>query len=252
MEIYIQLPQPYATAVVEGIRNAVPIPGWPENRSGWVYIYATDSMIREDDIPLEWRQELFNHQQYGNLKPTAALPTNALVGFVKVLCKADPRLSMWSQDDGCTYHVVNPHEFDAPLYLPFEIVSRLERLNEYLPSHKRRISNPFMLNDTGFQLSVPVNSEVFSCAMKGGTIILEKVGTIGIILQEGMQDFAKLIVTHGDYAKSFFFDAELIDEYDENHIDKKLYPSAMDPSGLTTRTQILFSCRERWMRLDDW
>ena len=242
MEVFVKVQQPEATELVKGWKNVIHIEGWQPKRGDIIVIYATDLVISDDLSPLEFRQDVINQQQYGNMPPDGELPVNALIGLVKVLCETDRRMNAWTRDEENIYHVVNALEFDSPLRLPFDICSRLTDVKDKLPSHRCSNYSPH-ISQGAIELFLPLSKENFDKASNGGTITLEYAGHIKTILEDYMDDFEVLTVNCNRQAKSFFFNAEILEERDESLTGLKKYPSALDPSGVTTRKWVQFSCR---------
>ena len=243
MEKFVKVSQPEASLLVKGSKNVIHIDGWRPQRGDILFIYATDLVISDDLSPLEFRQDVINQQQFGNLPPDGELPVNALIGLVKVLCETDRRMNVWTRDAVNIYHVVNALEFDFPLRLPYSLCCRLADVKEKVPSHRSYNSSPH-ISVGAIELSVPLSKENFVKASDGGTITLEYSGNIKTILEDYMDDFETLTVSHNRQAKSFFFNAEILEERDESLTGLKQYPSALDPSGVTTRKWVQFSCRD--------
>ena len=126
--------------------------------------------------------------------------------------------------------------------LPFDICSRLTDVKDKLPSHRCSNYSPH-ISQGAIELFLPLSKENFDRASKGGTITLEYAGHIKTILEDYMDDFEVLTVNCNRQAKSFFFNAEILEERDESLTGLKKYPSALDPSGVTTRKWVQFSCR---------
>ena len=114
----LSLSQPFATAVVKGLLNVVRTELHLE-KAQRIFIYAGEP-VTNPAMPIEWRQEVINHQLYGNLAETKDLPTYEPVGFVDVLCPAEHKSNVWTLGQpGTAYLVGNAHAFDT-LYIGCE------------------------------------------------------------------------------------------------------------------------------------
>ena len=236
--LFIQ--QPYATMIVRGLRNAIP----DEHFSRGQHIYINASVpVFNPNTPLEWLQEVINHQLFGNLPPTEDLPYGKCVGFVDVLCQADGNESRWTKTQEPTVIVTNAHVFDEPQ----SIMPRGWYDAEDIPSHQFG-ERSVMIWRHFDELCVPVNEKLYDIASQGGSVTFEMTGSLAVdtLLDNGEdQMFEKFTLSCGQRSKSFLWndDCDVVWEQDPETDDLVLYPSVYAASGKAPRARLQLSCR---------
>ena len=236
-------PQPYATMIAKGLLNAVRTRLHFE-KAHRIFIYAGEP-VTNPAMPIEWVQEVINHQLFGNLAETKDLPTNELVGFVDVLCPADPRSSVWTLDEEPAYLVGNAHAFDNPLVFLENEHDNLRGIEDFIPSHVFKPVNPFLL-DYDEELVLPVNRRLFHMAAMRQTLKFELTGLLAVTVLDDngeLKPFTKFTVINNRRAKSFLFEGEICHELTADETDLQRYPSVTSADGTTTRAQLVLSCR---------
>ena len=244
---YVALSQPGATLVAMGIRNAVRIEERLRKKTWRLYIYATKPVVNNAEFPLEWVQEAFNQEQYGNLPPIEELPVNALIGFFDwfSLSSSFEKESIWSAGtEDPVYIVCNAHMFDVPVFLPPEIIDNIDDIDELVPCHKCRPKSPHLLTFED-ELYLDVSDKNFAIASRGGSFTLEYTAAIANLLEGKLDDIKSITLLNGIKSKTFMFKADLIYDYvDDNQQNLKMYPSVLSPDGKIFRAQLMLSFDE--------
>lgn len=235
--LFIQ--QPFATMLVRGLRNGVFDDQF--SKGCRLYINALPCFMMSD-VPLEWFQAVNNHQLFGNLPPTADLPTGKCVGFVDVLDKADGTECQWTAIHEPTVLLTNAHEFDTPLGK--ELRSWYDADN--IPSHVFRFNLPYALYHDD-ELVIPVNEKLYRFASRGGNITFELTGSLaGCALENDglLRDFERFTVICGQQSKSFLWNkgCDILWEQRPNDDELVLYPSVFNKSGKAPRAKLLLTC----------
>lgn len=235
--LFIQ--QPFATMLARGLRNAV----FDDHflKGDRLFIYALPSFYMSN-TPLEWFQAVNNHQLFGNLPPTADLPTSKCVGFVDVLCKADGRESQWTAIHEPSVILTNAHEFDTP--------QRKSPGSWYdaddIPSHVFHAHQPYAFRCDN-ELVIPVNEKFYRIASKGGNISFELSGSLAVCALDDnglLKDFEKFTVICGQQSKSFLMTehCDIMWEQKPNDDELVFYPSVYNESGKAPRAKLLLTC----------
>jgi hypothetical protein len=194
------------------------------------------------DVPLEWFQAVNNHQLFGNLPPTADLPTGKCVGFVDVLAKADGTESQWAAVHEPSVLLTKAHEFDTPLGK--ELRSPYDA--DDIPSHVFHAKLPYAFRHDE-ELVIPVNEKFYRFASRGGNITFELTGTLaGCALENDglLRDFERFTVICGQQSKSFLWNkgCDILWEQRPNDDELVLYPSVFNKSGKAPRAKLLLTC----------
>lgn len=236
-------PQPYATMIAKGLLNAVRTSLHLE-KAQRIFIYAGEP-VTNPAMPIEWTQEVINHQLFGNLAETKDLPTNELVGFVDVVCPADPMSNVWTLDKKPAYLVGNAHAFDSPLVILDNKNGKVHGIEDYVPSHVFKPAHPYLL-DYDEELVLPVNRRLFYMASMRQTLKFELTGSLAVqVLDDNgeLKPFSKFTVINNRRAKSFLFEGELCYELTPDSTDLQLYPSVTSANGQKEHVQLVLSCR---------
>ena len=244
METSIKLPQPLASLLVAGAIPAVPLKARPsENRERFL-VYAT-KQVENQDLPIEWIMEAYNHAVYGNIPPLSKLPSNAIVGYVDV--KPDPYVdtSIWGK--GCheqLYKVVMPRIFNHPIPVPpfATDFARVDYFVDSLPAHfLHELNKPW---DWDYALEIPVNEDLFRSIADIGSLTLDLCGDLKrIVLDENgeLRKFEQLLLTCGNRHQEFLFHAEIVLVLDEDEAPA-LFRSLLQECGKDIRQQIQLLC----------
>lgn len=244
---YVAISQPGATLVAMGIRNAVQIEERLRKKTWRLYIYATEPVVNNAEYPLEWVQEAFNQEQYGNLPPIEELPVNALIGFFDWYSQTNSfdKESIWSAGiEDPVYIVCNAHMFDVPVFLPTEIIDNIDDIDELVPSHKCSPKTPRLLSFDD-DLMMNVSDKNFAIAARGGSIALEYTAAIAEMLEGKLDHIKTITLLNGIKSKTFKFKADLVFDYvDGSNEDLKMYPSVLSPDGKNFRAQLMLSFDE--------
>ena len=239
MNKFINLPQPYATMVVRGLRKAIPDERF--SKGDRIYINALAPKY-ELDTPLEWFQEVINHQLFGNLPPIEDLPTDKCLGFAEVLCMADGIENRWTCVPEPSVILTNCHEFDE--LQPIKPREAYEA--EDIPSH-RFYGADAHIRDFGDELVVNVNDELYAIASKGGILTFELTGSLAVccMTDEGLvKQFEKFTIMRGNRSKTFLWndDCDVEWEQDPDTDELVLYPSVFNALGKSARGWLNLSC----------
>jgi len=244
---YVALNQPGATLVAMGIRNAVQIDERLRKKTWRLFIYATEPVVNNAEYPLEWMQEAFNQELFGNLPPIEELPVNSLIGFFDYYSHTSSvdKESIWVAGlDESACIVCNAHMFDHPIMLPKEIIDNINDVDEMVPSHVCSPKQPFLLgmND---ELVIDVSDKYFAIAARGGSFSLEYSVELSNLLQEKLDDIKVITLRNGIKNKGFIFKYDLIYDYvDGSNEVYKMYPSVLTPDHKMFRAQLMLSFDE--------
>ena len=234
--LFIQ--QPFATMLVRGLRNAA----FDDHFSKGCRLFVNAlPCFMMPNVPLEWFQAINNHQLFGNLPPTADLPTGKCVGFVDVMCKADGTARQWTAIHEPTVLLANAHEFDTPQgHSP-----RSWHDADDIPSHVFHARQPHAFRDE--ELVIPVNEKFYRFATHGGNIGFELTESLAVCALDDdglLKDFDKFTVICGQQSKSFLMteQSDIIWEQRPNDDELALYQSVYSKSGKAPRAKLLLSC----------
>ena len=161
----LSVQQPWASLIVADIKTVENRTWQPKQLPGKILIHASKkcSLKTVCNEPLEWVQEIFNHQIYGNLADFSELPDSAIIGYVTVKkIDHDTANSVWASgpdnvQDLFYWHLTDAYVFDKPitgikgkLWLwDYDIDE-----NNLPPAHKVDVQLPIVTSDN---ISVPLN-----------------------------------------------------------------------------------------------
>ena len=119
----LSVQQPWASLIVAGIKTVENRTWQPKQLPERILIHASKktSLRLMDKEPIEWVQEIFNHQLFGNLPDFSNMPSNAIIGYVTVeRIDKDNAYSVWaageSNDEKLFYwHLTDAYVFDEPI-----------------------------------------------------------------------------------------------------------------------------------------
>lgn len=244
METSIKLPQPLASLLVAGAIPAVPLKArLSENRERFL-VYAT-KQVENQDLPIEWIMEAYNHAVYGNIPPLSKLPSSAIVGYVDVMPEPYVDSSIWgkgSQEQ--LFKVVMPRIFNHPipvgsLVVDFADVNRFVNLFPAYSIHE--LNKPWSWH---CELEIPVNEALFPHIADIGTLTLDLCGDLKrIVLDENgeLRKFNQLTITCGNRYQEFLFHADIVPVLDEDEAPA-LFPSLLQECGKDIRLQLQLLC----------
>lgn len=119
----LSVQQPWASLIVAGIKKVENRTWQPKQMPGRILIHASKktSLRAMNSEPIEWVQEIFNHQIYGNLVDFPDMPDGAIIGYVTVeSIDKDTANSVWAagenNDTNLFYwHLTDAYIFDSPI-----------------------------------------------------------------------------------------------------------------------------------------
>ena len=181
----LSVQQPWASLIVAGIKSVENRTWQPKQIPGRILIHASKktSLRAMGNEPLEWVQEILNHQTYGNFADFPELPDGAIVGYVTVeKIDHDNANSVWAagenNDPNLFYwHLTDAFVFDEPIT---GVKGKLHLWDYDLdednlpPAHKVSVQFPEVAEDG---ISVPVNEELWKSLAANQTLALE-LGTL--------------------------------------------------------------------------
>ena len=244
MKKIVKLPSPLAALLVAGAIRGVPLKARPsENRERFL-VYAT-KQVENQDLPIEWIMEAYNHAVYGNIPPLSKLPSNAIVGYVDV--KPDPYVdtSIWGK--GCheqLYKVVMPRIFNHPIPVPpfATDFARVDYFVDSLPAHfLHELNKPWKWD---YALEIPVNEDLFRSIADIGSLTLDLCGDLKrIVLDENgeLRHFKELLLTCGNRHQAFPFKGRIAPVLNKN-FEPVLYRSISQDCGKDIREQLELEC----------
>jgi len=220
----LSVQQPWASLIVAGIKSIENRTWQPRELPGRILIHASKKCTEKtmDKEPLEWVQEIFNHQTFGNLPDFAKMPSNAIIGYVTVeRVDKDNAYSVWaagdSNDEKLYYwHLTDAYVFDKPitgvngkLWLwDFDIDE--ENLP---PAHKVKVERVLVNDDN---VSVPVKSDIWEELGPNMTLSIE-LGTVAndICKPEvySLLDFKTVTFRHKGHQRTFSLLPETESQY---------------------------------------
>ena len=241
----LSVQQPWASLIVNGIKKVENRTWKPKEMPGRILIHASKKCTERTvgNEPIEWVQEIVDHQIYGNLADFPELPDGAIIGYVTVeAVDQDCANSIWaagdSNQEGLYYwHLKDAFVFDEPIT---GIKGKLH-LWEYdldennLPSaHQVNVQFPEV---TGENVTVPVNEVIWKKLKANSTLALE-LGTLAQIIclpdVFDMKTLKTITFSHNGQHRTFALKPETEAQYftdgSENQTPLK-YLSLFEPEG---------------------
>lgn len=236
---YIELPQPYATALCYGYYEGVHLDEAPENGYETYLVFAKPSVFNQP-TPVELLMEIHNEQLFGNLPPTQEMPVNAFIGFITVEAKEPVKTSVWTQSmPKPVYSLRLTSMFDKP----FRCDHNREDLDleKWWPCHS--IIGRHKPIDMGF-LFLDVNEDAFYVATAGGSILIDLTEKMRNLLlndpenENDLKKFHGVVLSCGNRQKDFDHAtlSETIYELDADG-NPVLYPS-IEPGKRRMRVSV--------------
>lgn len=251
----LSVQQPWASLIVAGIKDVENRTWQPKQLPGRILIHAskktTERMMNNE--PIEWVQEIFNEQIFGNLPDFPDMPGNAIIGYVTVeRVDKDNARSVWaageSNDEKLYYwHLTDAHVFDQPIT---DVKGKLWLWDYELdednlpPAHKVELANLIV---EGTNVNVPLTQSHLANLQPNQSLAVE-IGMLGDELcQPGKYDLKPMeTITffHGNEQRKFRLKPETEAKYftdggeDQN---PALFFSMLNPDGA-----------ERWIAYFMW
>ena len=208
-----------------------------------VVIYARKPR-KKPAVPLEWIQEVINHQKFGNLPPTEELPTEKVVGVVKIFYKAELDYNIWSLEPPTTSYVVGDAcELDEPLDVSCDEVKSWKNLPQDVKFHSFEPAMPhFRARD--FEIVIPVCGNMYYQASQGKPIKFEFAGKLANLMKDRIDGslipFENMRLVCGKRWKRFHFLPSI--EVEMAGESPKRYPSVLSDVGRSNRKILTLEC----------
>jgi hypothetical protein len=127
---YISVRQPYAWAIISGIKN-VENRDWSTNIRGRIYIHAGSNKTE-----LEWGMENLKKHRAKPLPAEDELIYGAIIGSVEIVDCVQKSRSQWYVPGTYGFVLANPIAFDRPI--PMKANAKMQRVpDEFLKKIKR-------------------------------------------------------------------------------------------------------------------
>lgn len=243
----LSVQQPWASLIVAGIKRIENRTWQPKELPGRILIHASKktSLRAMGAEPLEWVQEIFDHQIYDNLADFPDLPDGAIIGYATVeKVDKDRANSVWAAGEDNDpklfyWHLTDAHLFDTPIT---GVKGKLH-LWEYdidednlPPAHKVQVQFPVVTDDN---VTVPVNAVIWDNLTTENWFSLE-LGTLANILclpdVYDLKPLSTITFTHKGEQRTFALLPETEARYftdggEEQNPEK--YFSLFEPDGAT-------------------
>ena len=234
------LKQPWAEMASAGLMTVVHVNAPLEEVPKRIFFYAMEP-DHSIGYPIEWLQEVHNHQVLGNITNTDDLPTDTIVGFADVVGIASEDFNIWSRGAPPNrYFLVNAHKFDNPI--PIEDAANLNA-GHLPPYHK--VCRRFLYESEN-DLVIPVSEEVLSSASQGKLFEIDLIGTTANVIidrRNQLKPFSAFRLICGNKEKRFQFTDEcniVVEVNDDGSL--KLYPSVLREDGTGARASLQLCC----------
>lgn len=245
MQKVIKFPKQVAALLLYGVVPGVRLEAQLFESRERLFVYATDELVSNLQLPIEWQMEAYNNQVYGNIPSNSELPNDAFYGWFEVSnypFVEPPVLS--AGQDGRLYRVVCPRIFDHPLVMPDNAYEDflLEHFLDAIPVyHIHEVAVPM---DWGGELELPVNGTLFDTIPRVGKITLDLFGRLATCVLDDngeLKPFTLLTLACGNRRRSFNFLGEIFTTLNEN-FEPILYPSMLDSTGFDIRKRLVLHC----------
>lgn len=241
----LSVQQPWASLIVAGIKTVENRTWQPKLMPGRILIHASKktSLRAMGNEPLEWVQEILNHQTYGNFADFPKLPDGAIVGYVTVeKIDHDNANSVWAAGDNNDpnlfyWHLTDAFVFDEPIT---GVKGKLHLWDYDLdednlpPAHKVSVQCPEVAEDG---IMVPVNKELWKSLAANQTLALE-LGTLAndLCLPEvfDLKPLKTITFTHEGKKRTFALKPETEAQYYTDGSEEQnpaKYLSLHEPDG---------------------
>ncbi len=243
MDKVIKQPKQVAALLLTGEIPAVRLNAQPTESCQRFFVYATDEQVENDQMPIEWVMEAYNHQVYGNIPTDDKLPDGAFLGWIDVKNQPYADTSIWSKgQDGTLFRVICPRIFDRPLAIPCDAFEDylFELLLDAMPVFSMAdVDTPFAMGD---ELLLPVNGSLFNAVTRQGKITLDlTAGLAQQVLDENgnLRKFSLLTLVCGNRQRSFSFYGEVTTVLNADW-GPVLFPSVLQPVARTFADSLRF------------
>lgn len=232
--------QPWAEMASAGLMTVVHIDAPPEEVPKRIFFHAMEPDY-SIGYPIEWLQEVHNHQVLGNITNTNDLPTDTIVGFADVVGIVPEDFNIWSRGAPPNrYFLVNAHKFDNPISIEAAANLNVEHLPPYHKVCRR------FLYESENDLVIPVSEEVLSSASQGKSFEIDLIGTTANVIidrRNQLKPFSAFRLICGNKEKRFLFtdDCRIVVDVNEDGL-LKYYPSVLREDGVAARTSLQLCC----------
>ena len=215
----LSVQQPWASLIVAGIKDVENRTWKPSKMPGRILIHASKktSLRAMGNEPLEWVQEIFNEQDFGNLPDFPDMPDGAIIGYATVeAVDHDNARSIWASGDsnieGLWYwHMTDAHIFDEPIT---GVKGKLHLWDYDLdednlpPAHKLKLNN---LTVDGDNVNVPLVQTAWDNLAPNDCRNLELGMVADLLCNEGvftLRPFKTITFFHGNEKRKFMLKPE--------------------------------------------
>lgn len=210
----LSVQQPWASLIVAGIKDVENRTWQPKQLPGRILIHASKKTSERmmDGEPLEWVQEIFNEQLFGNLPDFPDMPGNAIIGYVTVeRIDKDNANSVWASGESnheklYYWHLTDAYVFDKPIT---NVKGKLWLWdynldeNNLPPAHKVELKDPVIGEDT---LTVPLAKRYWDDLRSNSSLVIE-MGTLAndLCLPDvyDLKPFKTITFTHDGKQRTF-------------------------------------------------
>ena len=210
-------------------------------------VYATDEQVSDNEMPIEWVMEAYNHQVYGDIPEDDKLPNNAFYGWVYLAEGTFAEDSVWTLgQDGRLLRVVSPRVLDHPLVFPSDALDDnfLKHLLDAIPVHTvRDVHEPFVYDK---ELAIHINEELFESIPRVGKFTLDLCGNLASLVLERhgeLREFNRLSLVCGERERRYAFCGDIVTVINRNH-EPVLFPSVLQRCGKDIRKRLILHCGE--------
>lgn len=231
---------------VKGLINALHL----KERVGFmtedVMIYALPPS-ENPATPIEWIQEVINHQKFGDLPPTDELPVNRFVGAAKIFYKADADYSIWTKEPPTPSYIVGDTcVLDEPSDASLKEVKRWKCLPQGIKFHSFEPAMPHF-RACDIEIIIPANDELYDQASQGKYISFEFSGKLAQLMTDrsdgSLIPFNSMRLVNGKRWKRYYY----LPTIEEELVDgtPKRYPSVLSEVGRSNRKIVTLDCIAR-------
>ena len=210
----LSVQQPWASLIVAGIKDVENRTWQPKQLPGRILIHASKktSLRMMNNEPLEWVQEIFNEQIFGNLPDFPDMPSNAIIGYVTVeRIDKDNARSVWaageSNDERLYYwHLTDAYVFDEPIT---GVKGKLHLWeydideNNLPPAHKVELHDPVIDGD---KIALPLAKQHWVNLRPNSSFVIEIGMLANDLCQPDVYDlkpFKTITFTHDGKQRTF-------------------------------------------------
>lgn len=241
----LSIQQPWASLIVAGIKDIENRTWKPKETPGRILIHASKkcTMRTVSNEPLEWVQEIFNEQLFGNLPNFPDMPDSSIIGYVTVdAIDKDNAHSIWAAGESCTedlyyWHLKDAYMFDEPIK---GVKGKLHLWdydideNNLPPAHKVELKFITVNEDN---IIIPVPEDTFLKLTPNSSFTLEVCTLAELLCQPDVYDmkpFKTIIFSYKGHQRTFVLKPETEVQYitdgseDQNQLK---YLSILEPEG---------------------